>query len=162
MASPEATARHWFVGVTLVVALALTVVPLPQSLAIARPDWVALTVIYWAIFAPHRLPLWVVMLFGLALDTLYGTLLGLHALALVVVAYPAMRLCLRLRVFSWAQLAASVTALIVLYEFVLLWSNGVAGLSTQGIDYWLPIVTSAVAWPFILYILDGILARDDN
>ena len=161
MTRAEPGGRRWLVGLTLIVALALTVVPLPQSLGAARPDWVALTLAYWAIFAPQRLPLWLVMLTGLALDALYGTLLGLHALALVVMTYPAIRLCQRLRVFSWVQLLAAIVALISLYEFALFWSNGVANLSTQGIDYWLPILTSAIAWPFILYILDGVIARDE-
>ncbi|MEM1262989.1 MAG: rod shape-determining protein MreD [Pseudomonadota bacterium] len=150
----------WRITGSLIIALALTVVPLPDFLRTARPDWVALVVVYWAVFAPQRLPFWVIALVGLALDALYGTLLGLHALALVVMAFPALRLHLRLRVFSWVQLAAAVVLLIALYEFVLFWSNGVAGLSSRGADYWLPVVTSAVAWPFILYILDGVLARD--
>ena len=111
MASAETAVRPWLIGLTLIVAIALTVIPLPQLFRVGRPDWVALIVLYWAIFAPQRLPLWLIALCGLALDTLYGTLLGLHALALIVVSYPALRLHLRLRVFSWIQLAATVTAL---------------------------------------------------
>ncbi len=155
----DAAPRLWQIGLTLIFALALTVVPLPQSLAIARPDWVALVVIYWAIFAPLRLSLWLIALAGLALDTLYGTLLGLHSLALITMAYVALKLHLRLRVFSWVQLAAAVAGMIVLYEFALFWSNGVAGMSTEWIDYWLPVLTSILGWPFVLYGLDMINTR---
>ncbi|MEM8984224.1 MAG: rod shape-determining protein MreD [Pseudomonadota bacterium] len=156
----SARSAIWRIAGSLIVALALTVVPLPDFLRAARPDWVALVVIYWSVFAPQRLPFWAIALVGLALDALYGTLLGLHALALVVMAFPALRLHLQLRVFSWAQLAAAAVLLVIVYEFVLFWSNGIAGLSTRGVDYWLPVVTSAVAWPFVLYILDAVIARD--
>ncbi|MEL7537295.1 MAG: rod shape-determining protein MreD [Pseudomonadota bacterium] len=162
MPSTESGRQRWLIAASLVLALALTVMPLPQFLQVARPDWMALVIAYWAIFAPTRIPLWLITLAGLCLDTMYGTPLGLHALALLIMSYPALKWHLRLRVFSWAQLAATIAGLVLLYEFVLLWANGVTQLSMRGIDYWLPIVTSAIAWPLVLYILDAVVARDDT
>ena len=40
---------------SFVVALLLTIVPLPESLRIARPDWVTLTLIFWCLTLPDRI-----------------------------------------------------------------------------------------------------------
>ena len=41
------------VVVTIIVALMLTVVPLPDAAEPFRPDWIALTLIYWAMMLPR-------------------------------------------------------------------------------------------------------------
>ncbi len=39
--------------ITLVIALMLSVVPLPDWLEVFRPDWLALALIYWAMTLPR-------------------------------------------------------------------------------------------------------------
>ena len=41
------------VVITIVVALMLMVVPLPDWATPFRPDWVALTLVYWAMMLPR-------------------------------------------------------------------------------------------------------------
>lgn len=140
--------------VSLALMLALAVVPLPDSVAPFRPDWVAVVLLYWSLMAPHRYSLMTAFWMGLALDTLTGALLGQHALALLVVVYLAERFHLRLRVFPVSQLAITVLLLLGLYEFILFWIDGLAGRTVPLIERWAPPLTGTLAWLAMLALLD--------
>jgi rod shape-determining protein MreD len=142
-------------AVSLALMLALAVVPLPRTIAPFRPDWVAVVLLYWSLMAPRRFSLLTAFWMGVALDTLTGSLLGQHALALLVIVYVAERFHLRLRVFPVSQLALTVLILLGLYEFILFWVDGVAGRTVPLIERWAPPLTGTLAWLALLALLDS-------
>lgn len=153
--------RDWVVpSITFVLALALSVVPLPGAVAAFRPDWVPLTIIYWALVAPGRFGLFTALWLGLAVDTLSSALLGQHALAMLVVTYLSLRFHLRIRVFPIWQMTMTVFAMLAIYEFVLFWVDGVAGRTVPYVERWAPVVTGTLLWPLVLGTLDR--ARQAN
>ena len=90
--------------VSLAIAMVLTVMPLPAMLAPLRPYWVALVVIFWCLETQALISLGSAFLIGLLLDVLTGTLLGMHALGLVILVYLVTRFRARLRFFPpWQQ-----------------------------------------------------------
>lgn len=141
---------------TVLVALALAIVPLPNVLAPLRPDWVVLVVIYWMLTNPGRFSMLSAMFLGLLLDTLSGALLGQHALALLVVAYFTQSFSLRIRVFPIVQMSLTVMVLIIVYQFFLFWIDGMTGRQVPLIDRWAPAIGAALVWPFILASFDGL------
>jgi rod shape-determining protein MreD len=150
-----AARRHWWVSMlSLVATLALASVPLPDSLASFRPDWVAVVLIYWSLMSPRQFSLLTAFWMGIALDTLTGALLGQNALALLVVVYLAEKFYLRLRVFPVSQLAFTVLVLLGLYEFILFWIDGMAGRSVPLIERWLPPLTGTLVWVLMYVFLD--------
>jgi len=115
-----AAKRQWWAStLSLVLMLALAAVPLPDTVAPLRPDWVAVVLLYWSLMAPRHFSLLTAFWMGIALDTLTGALLGQNALALLVIVYLAEKFHLRLRVFPLSQLAFTVLLLLGLYEFIL-------------------------------------------
>ena len=88
-----------FIFASLIFGLILTIVPLPDALDAWRPAWLAMLVLYWTLDQPERFGLLGAWLVGIAMDTLTGTLLGQHALALMVIAFINLKLHLRIRVF---------------------------------------------------------------
>ncbi len=70
--------RHgnWVIVLSLLIALVLTLLPLPPWAAPYRPDWVALALIYWCLALPERVSVGIGWSMGLLLDGLSGTLLG--------------------------------------------------------------------------------------
>ena len=147
--------RSWFMpAVSLVLTLALGVVPLPDSVEPLRPDWVAVVLLYWSLMSPRRLSLFTAFWMGLAVDTLSGALLGQNALALLVIVYIADRFHLRLRVFPVSQLALTVLVLLGLYEFVLFWVDGIAGRSVPLMERWVPPLTGTLVWLVMVYLFD--------
>jgi rod shape-determining protein MreD len=142
--------------VTIILAIMLTVVPLPGWADSFRPDWVALTLIYWAMMMPRTWSVGSAWLIGLVLDVAQGTILGQHALALCFIVFVTVRFHLLMRVFPMQQLTATVFAILTLYQFILFWINGVAGIDVPLVDYWGPVVTSTILWPFAMMLLSGV------
>jgi rod shape-determining protein MreD len=154
--SRPGTARRLPVIVTIVVALMLALMPLPDSVATFRPDWVALTLVYWAMMLPRTWSVGSAWIVGLLLDVAQGTILGQHALALCLIVFITVRFHLLMRVFPMSQLTATVFALLAVYQFMLFWINGVAGIASAPISYWAPVITGAVLWPLAFAFFSGI------
>lgn len=152
----EQRAHGFVILTTILVALALAIVPLPEFVRAFRPDWVALVVIYWMLMSPGRVSLLGALFLGLLLDTLSGSLLGQHALAMLVVAYLTQTFALRIRVFPIVQMSLTVLLLLAIYQFLLFWVDGITTRQVPIIDRWAPAVAGAFVWPMILASLDGL------
>jgi rod shape-determining protein MreD len=144
---------------TIILAIMLTVLPLPEWADPFRPDWVALTLIYWAMMLPRTWSVGSAWLVGIILDVAQGTILGQHALALCFIVFVTVRFHLLMRVFPMQQLTATVFAILALYQFILFWINGVAGIKVPIVDYWGPVITSTILWPFVMTLLSGVRMR---
>jgi rod shape-determining protein MreD len=96
---------------------------------------------------------------GLVLDVAQGTLLGQHALALSIVSYVTLKFYLQLRQFPLLQLMATVFAILALYQFILFWVNGVAGINAPANVYWGPVISGTLIWPLLSIALIGVRQR---
>lgn len=144
---------------SLLAALALAIVPLPAWAIEARPDWVALLVIYWSLALPRKFGIGSAWIAGLALDTLTGTLIGQHALGLALIAFISLKFHLRIRVFPIWQQAMTVFMLLSVNQFVLFWVDGLAGAGGIPPARWLPVVTGTLLWPVIAQLLGAARSR---
>ena len=142
---------------TLIIALLLSILPLPEVIVSFRPDWVAIILVYWSLFRPGYFGFLTAFWLGLALDALYGSLLGQHALALLTVTYIARHFHLRIRVFPIWQMSVTILALLALYEFLLFWADGVAARSVPAVDRWAPVVIGALLWPLVFVSMGRLL-----
>lgn len=136
-------------------ALAATVAPLPELIEPFRPNFVALTVLWFCLLSPRLLGLSYAWIAGLALDGFAGVLLGQHALTLTVIAYVACKLRLQIRAFPPLQQSAVILALLWLNEFLLFWIDGVAGHAITDWRRWISVPVSAACWP----LLTGLFSR---
>lgn len=147
------------VYLTLFAGLVLAIWPLPDIARPFWPAWLGMIIIYWGMALPQRVSVGIAWAAGLLLDVLHGALLGEHALALTVLALLTRQWHLRLRVFPVQQQMLAVALLLVVYELILFWIRGIAG---SGIPLWNalgPALTSAVAWPWLFYVLRGLRRR---
>ncbi len=157
--SRDRSSQRLPVIITLVVGLMLTIMPLPDSIQAFRPDWLALLMIFWAMQLPRTWSVGSAWIVGIVLDVSYGTLLGQHALALCFIVFVTVRFHLLMRVFPLSQLSATVFALLAMYQFLLFWINGVAGVTAPAIAYWAPVITGTLIWPFLFMFLSGMRYR---
>ena len=141
---------------SFVAASTQAVLPLPQWLMWGRPEWVALTLIYWAIALPHRVGMVTGLLLGVGLDVLEGAVLGQNAFALVVVALLSLTLYQRLRVYSLWQLASVVFVLIGINQLICQWVQNLEGAGAGSLLFLLPAFSSALLWPVVLHTLRGL------
>jgi rod shape-determining protein MreD len=151
--------RRLPVILTFLIGLMLTIMPLPGSAEAFRPDWLALLVIFWTMQLPRTWSVGTAWIVGIVLDVSQGTLLGQHALALCFVAFITVRFHLLMRVFPMPQLTATVFPILAIYQFLLFWINGVAGVDAPSITYWGPVISGTVLWPFVKIFLSGMRYR---
>lgn len=144
---------------TFLIAYLLAVIPLPAWLIWARPEWVALALVYWTIALPHRVGIATGMVLGLGLDVLEGAVLGQNALALIAVALLSLVLYQRLRVYSLWQQASVVFMLVGINQLICQWVQNLQGIGAGSLLFLLPAVTSALLWPLALLVLRGLRRR---
>ena len=143
----------------LVVALLLTLLPIPDSLESLRPYWVGLVLTYWALEIREMISLGTAFLIGILLDILTGSLMGMHALSLVVMIYLVQRFRSRLRFFPPWQQALSIFALLINDRIINLWISSLLGEPVPTWQYWLSPLTGMVLWPWLFLFLDRIRAE---
>jgi len=157
--SSDRHGRPQAVIISMIVALMLAIAPMPGWADAFRPNWVTLTLIYWAMNLPRTYSVGWAWIIGLVLDVAQGTLLGQHALALSLVIYVTVTFHLQMRQFPALQLLLTVLALLALYQFVLFWINGIAGVNTPGVSYWGPVLTGSLIWPLLTMLYGGVRYR---
>ena len=155
----EWVSRRLLVIACMIAALILAIAPMPNWASPFRPDWIALTLIYWAMMLPRTYSVGTAWILGIILDVAQGTLLGQHAIALCFVAYITVKFHLQLRVFPILQMSVTVFVILAFYQFVLFWINGVAGVNTPAVTYWGPVVTDALIWPLLTLFFAGVYYR---
>jgi len=134
---------------SLLVAMLLRIIPLPKELFFYNPDWVLLFLMYWAIAIPERIGVWHAWFIGLLSDVLTGRLMGQHALAYSVVVFVCVKLHLRWRSLPLSQQAVSVLLLLLVSQLLVFLTQGIKGITSVGIAYWLPSLAGALVWPAI-------------
>ena len=142
---------------TYLVALILMVMPMPVSVDIFRPDWVTLVLLYWVIALPHRVNMGTALVLGVLSDILLGSVLGVHALGMVVVTYFAARHFQRFRNFSLPQQALLIAFLIVLKRMIVFQANVFIHDAEFTGSYFWPALTSALFWLWLFPLLRKIL-----
>jgi len=144
---------------TIVAAIFLSLLPLPEVLLPFKPYWVAMVLIYWSLETHDMISLGLAFLIGLVLDALSGSLMGLHALSLVVMVFLVQRFRSRLRFFPPWQQALSVLGLLVNDRIILIWITVLLGEPLPTWKYWLPPLVGMALWPWLFLLLDRIRAR---
>lgn len=141
------------VWVTTLIALMLTVMPLPQVVSVAWPNLLVLTVLYWSTMTPAAGGMLLGFLGGLALDVLGGAQLGQHAFALSVMTFAALRLHLLTRAKPIFEQAIFVGLALLGYETLLWIIDGFSSLGTGSWTRWVHIPVGAALWPVVVGLL---------
>ncbi len=141
------------IGLSLLAALWLTALPLPAWALWARPEWVALVVLYWVVMAPDKFGIGAAWLVGLLLDVIEGSPLGGNAFALAVVAYIALILYQRLRMYGVLQQILLVFVLIGVHQLIGHWVQTLTAQVVPTLLFLLPALVSALLWPTLLWLL---------
>jgi rod shape-determining protein MreD len=138
---------------TVLVALVLTVLPLPHAVALWRPAFLVLTVLYWSMAVPRAGGIGLGWFSGLVLDVFQGPLLGEHALALCAVTYIFVKEHQRIRSKPLFQQGVIMLGTLGCYEFILFAIDGWSGHANTDPGRWIHIATGALVWPTTAAIL---------
>lgn len=140
----------------LLVAMALTVLPLPDTVNWLRPEWTAMCLLYWIMALPHRVGVNTAWIVGICLDVLKGALMGQHALAMSVIAFMMQHMHLRIRLYPFWQQSVMIGLMLLIYQALLLWIYSMTTSLEPGWSYWMPSLVAALLWPWLFVILRDI------
>lgn len=138
---------------SILLALLLTIFPLPEWARWFHPEWVSMVLIYWCIALPMRVGVGIGWSLGLLLDVMLDSLLGQHALTLALIAFIANKLHQRIRIFPLWQQSLTVLVLLIMQAIINLWIKGISSQAPELWSYLIPTAVSAALWPGVYLAL---------
>ena len=144
----------WLIFLSFFIAYLLAIVPFPDWAMNYRPEWVPMVLIYWVMALPYRVGIGSAWVTGIILDVLEGSVLGLNALGLVIIAYVTLSLHQRMRMFSSLQQAGLLLALLGINLVLNHWLQIVTGQTVaSGLMFLMAALTSAIIWPSLFQLM---------
>ena len=147
------TAKGWYVFLSFIIALTLNLLPLQGNALVIRPDFVALTLLFWCVNQPQRVGMSIAFCVGLMMDVGNASILGQHALAYCVILYFALIFRRRLGIFSLVQQAPQIGLILLIMQILLVLIALLSDSSFPGWHYFLASVTGICLWVPISYLL---------
>ncbi|SFP67635.1 rod shape-determining protein MreD [Nitrosomonas cryotolerans] len=146
-------AKGGYVFLSLIAALILNLLPLQDIVLLLRPDFVAITLLYWGINQPQRMSMSQAFCIGLLMDVGNTTLLGQHALAYCIIVYFAAVFHRRLRIFNLLQQAPQVGFILFVMQMIIFLIGLLSGSFFPGWYFFLASGTGALLWAPISFLL---------
>ena len=149
--------RSWLLLAGVLLALVLAVVPMPVLLQPLRPFWLALLACYLVLECPEHFNTGRAFLLGLAADMVQGSLLGEHALRLVILTAVLHHLRARLRFFPPTQQALVLGGLLAADRVLVSVLHLAVGQPVPALAGWWSVLTGMLLWPLLFVVLDRLL-----
>lgn len=140
-----------FIWVSLLATLLLNMLPIGR--AAWMPDFLALTLVFWAVHQPLRVGIGAAFVFGLAMDVHQASLLGQHALAYTALSFFAIAMHRRLLWFTVPSQAVQVFPLFAAAHAIALLIRLASGGIFPGWNILLAPVLEAMLWPVASVVL---------
>lgn len=138
---------------TVVLAMAMRIMPFSPVLEMLNPDWVLLVVLYWTLAFPERFGVFNAWLVGLLVDVLTGRILGQYALVYALICYAAFKFHRRVRHNPIPQQCLFVLACLMFERLIVFWIESENGAGRLPWTFWLPVLTGTLVWPPVYGIL---------
>jgi rod shape-determining protein MreD len=132
-----------------IVALILSILPMPALIAAFRPPWVLLLVLYIEYFLPGNFKLITLFFVGLMMDVLLSTVIGEHSFALLFVTWIASSRTRRFQFFSMMQQIFLIGFFCLLYQSIISLISALLGFNYS---IFTPLTSALVGmfiWPWI-------------
>lgn len=139
---------------SFIVASVLSVYPLSASVAVFRPMWLVIALIFWLIFQPTLVGVWVAFVVGLIADLLTDSHMGQQAFCAILVAFFIKFISGYLKKLSSTSVWLLATACLVIYQISLIFLNFI----TQGV--FIPqLLYSVLISTLVWHLWVAVLAR---
>ncbi|WP_058535648.1 rod shape-determining protein MreD [Legionella saoudiensis] len=136
-------------AVGFIIALILSILPMPELVTDFRPPWVLLLVLYIEYFLPGNFNQATLLFVGLMLDVLLATVIGEHSFALLLVTWLASSKSRRFQFFSMMQQIFLIGFFCMLYQAIIALITALLGFKYS---LFMPVASAFVGmflWPWI-------------
>lgn len=142
--------------ISILLALIICLLPLPISMVWYRPDLVLLVLMFWLVDSEGEIGLLTVWLTGLLVDLSTGTLIGVHCVGYLAVAYVILKINQQLKLYSIMTYYLVMGLLVFMYYLILLLTQTIMG-NYQGVlqTITMPVLTILLL-PWLFWFLTQI------
>lgn len=133
----------------LILALALTIVPLPGLMAKCRPNFVLLIVLYMQCCIPVYFRITWVFMLGILLDVLTATTIGQHPLAFVITSWVATTKPSNFKYYSILQQMIVIFLYCTLYQLLISLVDLFFGINVNIFESLFIVLLSVAFWPIL-------------
>lgn len=147
------------IWLTLILALVLQSIPWPGVLEYYRPNWVLLVMFYWVLALPHKANVLTAMFFGLALDLVIGSTLGIRGIVMSVLTYIVATNFQVLRNLALWQQAVVFGLLSAFAEVIEFCGEYIIHKSVFDPHYLWVGVVNCILWPWLYFFLRRVRLR---
>ncbi|WP_369434564.1 rod shape-determining protein MreD [Psychromonas sp. MME1] len=138
---------------TFFISLIGAIFPLPLFLNAFRPDWMMLVIFYWVLALPHRVSIFHAFILGVLLDSLLGSILGMHALVFSILAYIVSINYQRFRHFTLVQTTLIVGFFVLISKILLYFvASNLQDIVLHKHYFW-SVFTSMLVWPWFFLFM---------
>ncbi|MCX8745977.1 MULTISPECIES: rod shape-determining protein MreD [Snodgrassella] len=148
--------RKRLIVLSLVAALFLDLIPIPQPLAGWLPACTAMMTLYWSLHRPQNVGIGMAFILGLIVDVGQGTPFGQHALALIAAVYVIEQNRHQMLGYSYGFQALTIFGSLMLMTLILVIVHFFSTHQFTGWNLFVSPFISALLWPllskFMLYL----------
>lgn len=152
-------ARGGFIIASFLGAYMLAVMPWSGAWLLARPDFVLLVLVYWALHGPRHVGQGIAFALGLLMDVSDSMLLGQHAFAYVIAVFGAQVVRVRILAFPLFAQTLHVAGLFAVASLVMLLLNVLLGADFPGLAFLVSPVLTALLWGPATWLLQHAALR---
>lgn len=149
--------KPFHLSLAILIALVLTILPIPSVFADFRPPWVLLVILYSQFFLSNSFPLLFLLVLGVSLDILLATIIGEHIFALVAIAWITTNQARRFQLFLLGKQMAVIGVFCFIYQLLLCAIDSLQGLHPLA---WSPLIAAFMGilfWPWVKLLLDDMV-----
>lgn len=143
-----------YIFMSFLIAALLSAIHLPKVLQWIWPQWMILVLFFWVLSLPFMLSFGLAFIVGLLTDTLSGSMLGEHSLALIIPIYFILKFNNKIVFNKVIGQALIIFLLILSYQAILYWIQGIIKTLPATPTYWLSSITSACIWSSVSALLE--------
>ena len=129
--------NQFWIYISLLISIIIDIYVLPEAIISWKPLTTLLVLIYWNMAIPDKVGVFEALLFGIFLDLLTGSILGLHAILFVLITYICQRFFYQFRVSPLWQQSFMLFFLFFIFRlaFAFDYNNEVSGFNLSDRGY---------------------------
>ena len=109
--------NYLYISSSFIFFILLDLISFSQTADQIKPSFFLLGFIYWNIALPEKMNLYFAFTFGLLMDFIQGTVLGVYPLILILISYLSQRYFYQFRTFKFVQQAFIIFLIFLIFKF---------------------------------------------
>ena len=109
--------NYLLISLSLIFFILLDLISFSQTVDQIKPSFFLLGFIYWNIALPEKMSLYFAFSFGLLMDFMQGSVLGVYPLILILISYLSQRFFYQFRSFKFVQQAFIIFLIFLIFRF---------------------------------------------